>query len=275
MTFTFKNVLRPTLCQKVLILCLLTFCFANAAKQSLAVMPCIGNFEPEGLERLRDKLEEVARDVLPFNDFRLIPYKDVREEIGDEELFYACEEQGACFGRLTTQVNADYGAWCKVNSYNGKLKLKFELYSVADKDLIYTREYEAYNPKNVDDLINIMKKEVPIAIRERIPGVVKADDPDKAKPYDKTDTRVNTDPVKTSFWVGIGLDVLGAAFIYAGYAKNDDMLKEHDKYNVSGQTLEYYEDAQKKVEDKRSTRNAFYAVGGLLLASGIGVHIWF
>jgi len=238
-------------------------------------MPCIGNFEQEGLEQLRDKLEEVARDVLPFNDFRLIPYKDVREEIGDEELFYACEEQGACFGRLTTQVNADYGAWCKVNSYNGKLRLKFELYSVGDKDLIYTREYDGYNPKNFDDLVKIMKKEVPIAIRERIPGVVKADDPDKAKPYDNPDTRVDTEPVKTSFLVAIGLDVLGAGLVFAGYIKDGDVQKELDNYNVRGQTNEYYKDAKEKVDSNQSSRNAFYVAGGLLLASGIGVHIWF
>jgi len=257
------------------LLCLLFFGFASAAKQSLAVMPCIGNFDVEGLVQLRDKLEEVARDVLPVSDFRLIPYKDVLQEVGDEELFNACEEQGVCFGRLTAQMNADYGAWCKVNNYGGKLRLKFELYSVGEKDLIYTKEYDGYNPKNVDDMIKIMKKEVPIALRERIPGLVKADDPSQAKPEDKPDTGIDSKPIKTSFWVGLGLEVLGAGLIYAGYSKNEDAKKEYDKYNVRGQTLEYYEYAQKNVEDNRSARNAFYAVGGLVLASGIGVHIWF
>jgi len=162
-----------TYLKKTLILCLLAFCFANAAKKSLAVMPCIGDFDVKGLERLRDKVEEVARDVLPSANFRLIPYKDVREEVGDEELYNACAEQGACFGKLAEKVNADYGAWCKVNKYEGKLRLKFELYSVGEKDLIYTREYDSYNPKNSDDFVGIIKKEVPMAIKEKIPGVVK------------------------------------------------------------------------------------------------------
>jgi len=44
---------------------------------------------------------------------------------------------------------------------------------------------------------------------------------------------------------------------------------------VSGQAPEYYKEVKDKVDSNKSLRNAFYAVGGLLLASGIGVHIWF
>jgi len=261
--------------RNILVLCLFAFCFANAAKRSLAVMPCIGDFDAKGLERLRDKLEEVARDVLPSADFRLIPYKDVLQEVGDEELFNACAEQGVCFGNLTAQVNADYGAWCKVNKYGGKLILKFELYSVGEKDLIYTREYDAYNPKNLDDMVKIIKKEVPIAIRERIPGVVKAGDAYETGPYEKPDTMLDTEPVKTSFWVGLGLEVLGAGFVLAGYIKDGDVKKELDNYNVRGRTSEYYQNTREKVESNQSTRNMFYVAGGLLLVSGIGVHILF
>jgi len=157
--------------KKVLILCLFAFCFASAAKKSLAVMPCVGDFDAKGLERLRNKIEEVTRAVLPSADFRMIPYKNVQEEIGDEALFNACKEGGVCFGDLAGKVNADYGAWCMVNKYSNKLIFTFQLYSVSEKDLIHTKEYDSYNPKNVDDMIEIIKKEVPIAISEKIPGV--------------------------------------------------------------------------------------------------------
>jgi len=260
--------------RKILILCLLSFCFANAAKQSLAVMPCIGNFEVEGLERLRDKLEEVTREVLPSADFRLIPYKDVLQEVGDEELFNACEEQGVCFGRLTAQVNADYGAWCKVNKYNGKLLLKFELYSVGEKDLIYTKEYDNYNSKTLDDMIKIMKKEVPIAIRQKIPGVVKADDPSQAS-YEKVDTGIDSEQKKTSFWVGLGLELAGAAVLGVALYENSQMNAALDEYKVSGNSVDYYDSKWDDVQSSKNTRNVLYIVGGVLLASGIGVHIWF
>jgi len=257
----------------MLFLFLLAFCSANAAKRSLAVMPCVGDdFDAKELFQLRDKLEEVARKALPSEDFRLIPYKDVLQEVGDEELFNACAEQGVCFGNLAAQVNADYGAWCKVNNYKGKLKLKFELYSVGEKDLIYTEEYDNYNPKNYDDLVNIIKKEVPIAIREKILGIVNIDDLYEMNPYEKPETRVDTEPIKTSFWVGLGLELAGVALVYAGYTKDAEMVDAHAKYkNADGN----FGDSWDKVESSRSSRDIFYAIGGALLVSGIGVHIWF
>jgi len=103
----------------------LAFGFANAAKKSIAVMPCIGDFDPKGLMQLRDKVEEVARKVLPREDFRLIPYKDVREEVGDEALFNACEELGACFGRLTAHLKLK-------PSFSGKVTLKFTIAPSGD-----------------------------------------------------------------------------------------------------------------------------------------------
>jgi uncharacterized protein (TIGR02145 family) len=80
-------------------------------------------------------------------------------------------------------------------------------------------------------------------------------------------------PIKTSFWVALGLDVLGAAFIYAGYSKNEAMKQAYDEeYRGHGSD---FDTAWKKVESNRSARNTFYVIGGLALASGIGVHIWF
>jgi len=245
--------------KKTLILCLLSFCFASAARQSLVVLPCIGSFDVNGLERLRDKVEEVTRNTLPQADYRLIPYKDVREEVGDEALFDACEEGGICFGKLTGQANADYGAWCMVNRYEGKWLLKFQLYSTGEKDILFTKEYDSYNPKNLGDLVGIVKKEVPGVLREKMLGI-------------NPEVR---EPIKTSFWVAIGLDVLGVALISAGVAKNQDVSKAIDKYKVIEQSPEYYKDARKEVENSKSTRNTLYVIGGAFLASGIGVHIWF
>jgi len=247
--------------RKTLILCLIFFCFASAAKQSLVVLPCIGSFDVNGLERLRDKMEEVTRNTLPKADYRLIPYKDVREAVGDEALFEACEEGGVCFGKLAGQANADYGSWCMVNKYDGKWLLKYQLYSVAEKDILFTKEYDSYNPKNLNDLVDIIKREVPVVLKEELLGI-------------KTEVKPQQ-PLRTSFWVAVGLDVLGAAFVYAGYSKNGKMNEALDRYNKPGQTYEYYKDARKDAESNRSSRNVFYIIGGAALASGIGVHIWF
>jgi len=268
--------------RKILVLCLLSFCLSNAAKQSLAVMPCIGNFEVEGLERLRDKLEEVTREALPSADFRLIPYKDVLQEVGDEELFNACEEQGVCFGRLTAQVNADYGAWCKVNKYNGKLLWKFELYSVGEKDLIFTKEYDNYDPKNVDDMIKIMKKEVPIALREKIPGAVNVSKAYETEPYEKPDTQIAASETGwrditriASFSVAA---ISGAVAVFK-HLESKSRLKELDdmKRPIDVNEKEWkkqYNEKADEVREKEKQRNIFSALSGVCIILG-GVTFFF
>jgi len=82
-------------------------------------------------------------------------------------------------------------------------------------------------------------------------------------------------PIKTSFWVALTLDVLGAAILYAGHIKHEEMWKAYERYNKSGYSSEYYKDAWNEVESIRETRNALYIIGGVFLATGIGVHIWF
>jgi hypothetical protein len=80
-------------------------------------------------------------------------------------------------------------------------------------------------------------------------------------------------PIKTSLWVAIGLDVLGAVLVYAGYSKDREMERAYDEeYRGHGSD---FDAAWKNVESNRSSRNAFYVIGGLVLVSGIGVHIWF
>ena len=82
-------------------------------------------------------------------------------------------------------------------------------------------------------------------------------------------------PIKTSFWVAIGLDVLGVALISYAVYENAEMEKAYKKYSRSWGSTEYYEDAWKDAEKSRKTRNMLYVIGGTVLASGIGVHIWF
>jgi len=97
--------------------------------------------------------------------------------------------------------------------------------------------------------------------------------------YDAPATYVPTPeqekPVKTSFWVALGLDVVGATVILAGIVANQDVKEKYERYEERGQSHEYYKSARKDVESSRSSRNTLYTVGSLMLASGIGVHIWF
>lgn len=390
--------------RNVLILCLFAFCFASAAKKSIAVFPCKGDYDAKALLFLREKLEGVIIDVLPDKDYFVMPYNEVHKNLSnalggsdkaDEALYNAtCSADGACYLKLMEQAEVDYGAWCTVNNYGGKWKLTFYMYKTIEKEATCNKEYGNYNPQNVDDLAKIIKDEVPESIKEKFFGVYevipayrnKIGEKEKWKLYinnnakdsyknslypgnynvrlshncyeainssveiDKGKTEIfdmansirlktselvlnavrNDKPVnefvfvngnqrgktpfrdsvplcadirigekrekvevtllynekvelthkmslvqKTSTFVAIGLDVLGAAALGFAVYENSKTQSAFDRYSVRGRDSDYYEDAWKDAESSRNTRNVFYVIGGVLLASGIGVHIWF
>jgi len=83
-------------------------------------------------------------------------------------------------------------------------------------------------------------------------------------------------PAKTSQTkIAVALDIVGVVLVSAGLVANSNMQKALDKYGKIEKNSEYYEDTWKDVQNNRSNRNMFYVLGGLALASGIGVHIWF
>jgi hypothetical protein len=89
---------------------------------------------------------------------------------------------------------------------------------------------------------------------------------------------------KTSFWVALGLDALGAAAIGLGIYNETRSVKYHRESQklLEGLSPEQYSERKsafearyKKMQDAETARNIFYATGGALLLGGIAVHIWF
>lgn len=90
--------------------------------------------------------------------------------------------------------------------------------------------------------------------------------------------------IKTSFWVALGLDVLGVAAFGFGIYNDAKASKSYGEYrNVRKDvSLEQYqerksefEDKYKKVQSAEKARNIFYTLGGVYLLGGVAVHIWF
>jgi len=103
-------------------------------------------------------------------------------------------------------------------------------------------------------------------------------EPEPAKPepeMPKVEEPKVKKPIKSSFWVALSLDIVGAAIIVAGYSENRKIMEARDKYDARRQSGSYYDNAWEDVESNRSSRNMLYTIGGIFLASGIGVHIWF
>jgi len=85
-----------------------------------------------------------------------------------------------------------------------------------------------------------------------------------------------------SFWVALGLDVLGATAIGLGVynnAKANDYYSEYKKILENVPPSQYaekrskFDSKYKKVQSTETMRNVFYATGGALLVGGVAVHI--
>jgi len=81
--------------------------------------------------------------------------------------------------------------------------------------------------------------------------------------------------INNSFWVAVGLDVLGATAIGLGIYQNSQMKDYYNKAVGLKNGGEEFKPTYKKAQDANSWRNIFYATGGTLLLCGIAVHIWF
>jgi len=78
---------------------------------------------------------------------------------------------------------------------------------------------------------------------------------------------------KNSFWVAVGLDVLGLAAIGVGIYQNAQMNAHYNDAKDLKKEGKEFKETYKKAQDANSLRNIFYATGGALLLCGVGVHL--
>jgi len=200
---------------------------------------------------------------------------------------------------LGRKISADYIAQGHVGRFSGELTIKVELYNVGSSNLIgsFTGDskdlkgllsvLEAKAPKLFEDMISTTKEKEKPAPPPPAPEsawdlVGRASDLEDAVDVElgyklpaRVDSQVNTEeyrPSNNSFWIALALDVAGAAFVGYGIYKNSEVLNKHEEY---GDLRSGFGNSWEKVEDAKTSRNVSYILGGVLLASGIGVHIWF
>jgi len=232
----------------------------DAVLTPVAVLPSDGyEFSQKELDKLTDKMREAALKVLPTDAFVLLKQETVVKRLGGRERYMEKCSESSCILELGRLTNVDFVTRADLTRRDKKIDLRVELYNVkTGGDIgILTGDAEKF-----DDLLGIVEKKAPSKVFGKIPGALQIAEQEP----------VSSSPIKISFWAGIGLEVLGAAVMYAGYTKHKDMLDAHDKYKEEESD---FGGAWDKVESNRKTRNTLYIVGGALLASGVGVHIWF
>jgi hypothetical protein len=133
------------------------------------------------------------------------------------------------------------------------------LYSVEEEAILET--FTNYDVKDFRGMLAVLDERVPGAF-----GKIKID----------AGVGGAREGMRSSFWVALGLDLLGAAALGFGIWQNGEVSSLHKDYMAinSGNEADYSK-AQKDTESAETKRNIGYIAGGVLLAAGVGVHIWF
>jgi TolB-like protein len=257
---------------------------AYGQQERIAIIQTVDDRDSIGiseLAHLTDKLRETAVNVLPKQRYGVMTTESIVAFLGSQERAAKECREASCLADLGRKVNADYVAQARIGRFGENLTVKTELYSVKSGNLLGSF---TGNSKDIFDLLALIDEKAPILFK-KMPGAsgsvsdleeavdYELDSKDYTIPY-KPPT-LDKPPVKTSFWVALALDVLGAAFIGYAIYENNEMNKAYEEYSKSGQSQDHYDNARENVENSRSARNTFYVIGGSALALGIGVHIWF
>jgi len=246
------------------------------------------------LNFLTDRLRETAANVLPKPRYGVMTTESIVAFLGSEERAAKICSESSCLAELGRKVNADYVAQARLGRFGNDLSIKTELYNTKSGNLIGS--FTGFS-KDVYGLLAVIDekaadlfKKMPEAsdslkVTPIISGVM--DGLEKAKNYkpDIVEKNMPTLPApaietekssfKTSFWVGLGLEVVGATLIGIGVFEDSEMKVVYDDYSKARQAQSHYDGTWETVEQYKKKRNILYIIGGAVLASGIGVHIWF
>ncbi|MDR2555543.1 MAG: hypothetical protein LBC64_08970 [Fibromonadaceae bacterium] len=225
--------------------------------------------EVSDLNYLTVRLREIAVKILPKDNYSIMTAQSIIDMLGKDDARKVCKE-AQCLAEIGRKVSADYVGQARLGRLGGNLTISMELYHSASGSLV---DSFTGNAKDIFGLLAVLNENAP-PMFGKMPDVIYIPEP-KSTPVPGDEVPKSEKPVKTSFWVAIGLDVLGVALISYAIYENGEAKDAFDRYSEKGQQQNYYDAEWKKVEDSRSSRNMFYIIGGAILASGIGVHIWF
>jgi len=254
---------------------------AYGQQERIAIINTMDDYDSIGvssLTYLTDKLRETAVNVLPADKFGVMTTESIVAFLGSMENTVKVCKESSCLAELGRQVSADYVAQARIGRFNDDLTMKVELYSVKSGNLMGSFTGSSKDIAGllvlIDDKATDLFKRM---IVEAKPIVVEK--PELAKMEPKLEAGIPKDEKpffkKTSFLVAVGLDLVGAGMLVAGYMKDKKLKDTFADYNYDGYDQPYYDNAWGNVESTRIQRNVFYILGGVILASGVGVHIWF
>jgi len=245
---------------------------AYGQQERVAIIQTLDDRDSIGISELAyltDRLRETAVNVLPKQRYGVMTTESIVAFLGSQERAVKICREASCLAELGRKVSADYVAQGHIGRFGENLTIKTELYS--SKSGVMVGSFTG-NSKDISGLLATIDEKASVLFR-KLPGAEKhylvslSTDPAGA---------IMLKPAKTSHnVVAIALDIAGAVLVSAGIVANANMENALDRYGRRGQSQSHYRDAWADAESSRGARNVCYVVGGLVLASGIGVHIWF
>nr|AGS54046.1 hypothetical protein [uncultured bacterium contig00048] len=246
----------------------------------LEIVPSSGesSLTIQEFRHLTDELRTQARATLPQSGYTILTRDNIIQLLPPDEAEAQCLAE-SCAVDIGRAIGAEYVTQGFVGKFENKLTLTVELYESMSGNLLGSFVTES---ETAGGLLGTIREKGPIlfaAIKppsepgfSGLPAFGGSPTNDERRVL--KDLQDNPQSQRTSLWIAIGLDVLGAAAIGFGVWQNSESNKLHRDYRALSGDADY-EGAQEKVESTTTKRNVAYIIGGALLAAGIGVHVWF
>ena len=250
--------------------------FAAQTLAVLEIIPASDDIEITLTEyrHLTDELRRQAVRTLPSTDYAVLTRDNMISLLPPDEEAAQCLAE-SCAVDIGRAIGAEFISQGRIGIFGGELSLSIELYETMRGKLLSSIVIES---KDVRGLMAAIREQAP----ELFAKIKQGSEPRFSGLKDSRDKELKPNATKksnTSFYIALGLDILGAAALGFGIYQHANFSKLHDDYKkMPWQPSEQhgqYEDARKKTNDAKNLRNIGLAVGSGLLASGIAVHIWF
>jgi hypothetical protein len=266
---------------------LLLFCAAASAAKILAVLEITPKTDDVEMsisefQHLTDELRTRARESLP-ESYTILTRDNIIQLLPPDEDERECLAEG-CAVEIGRAIGAEYVTQGVVGKFGDDLTLTVELYESMSGNMLSSFVMES---DNIKGLLN--------SIREKAPGLfAKLSEPKKELRIEEKPQPLVPSPqsqkFRTSTWVAIGLDVLGAAVLGFGIYKQVEGSKLYSDYekefkvgsDASPRSFEELQDLERrqkaaldKSNDARKMGSVSIIAGGVLLVSGVMVHVWF
>ncbi|MCL2207510.1 MAG: hypothetical protein FWB90_05365 [Fibromonadales bacterium] len=268
--------------------------YAAGTVAVLEIVPADG-VELKVLEsrHLTDELRTRAREALPKGRYTILTRDNIMSLLPPDSEEAQCLAE-SCAVDIGRAIGAEYITQGFIGEFMGMLTLTVELYESISGNLLGSFVTEG---KDMMDLLRTIREKAPALFA----GIAsKPPEPEPKQPETHPEPQLEraisldvdavlgySQPVEkkiepqvweveekgsNSFWVALAFDVIGIGLLAYGYAQDMAVGDRHDKYRASQSD---FGSSWKKVEEAKTARNASYIAGGVFLATGIGVHIWF